>query len=171
MKIARRTRDVIGKINNSCGILTGFMCFILAAIILVDTGGRFLFNSPMNAVKDLAENMLPVLAFLCGGFLILHNAHVKVDLFYARYPEKVKIIFTLITQFLALIWIGVFSWQGYLLAIRAFDIGSKIAYAFPVPKYIFYVFVPIGGLLATLQIFVLCVDRIKLLRAGSVVKE
>ncbi len=72
---------------NICGcILTMF----LMVIIMIDIVGRALFNSPLQGTPELVVASIVIIAFLQLSYVQLIDQHLKVTIFYDKFPTKIK---------------------------------------------------------------------------------
>jgi TRAP-type mannitol/chloroaromatic compound transport system permease small subunit len=51
---------------------------------------RYLFNSSSIAIYELEWHIFSLIFLLAAGFALKHDKHVRVDVFYSRFPEKTK---------------------------------------------------------------------------------
>lgn len=154
MKLLQGAKNIICGASHWFGMLACFICYFITFVVLIDVLGRYLFNHPIQIVMPMVTNLLPVLAYLVGGYLVLYNGHVRLDLFYEKYPPRVKKIVDTFVTLIALAWVGVIIWQGYELAVRAYRIDAFVDEGFQLPLYLFYGIVPVGGIISFFQIIV-----------------
>ena len=128
----------------------GAVLFALVFVTALNVVLRYAFNSPFQFIIELDENLLLIMAFLIGGYTMLLDGHVRVDVVFDRLSEKQKAIQEIITYPLVLIYFLVIVWFGSAMTFEAWEIKTTSAgmgwLLWPV-----YVFVPIGGILLCLQ--------------------
>ncbi len=70
--------------------LTAFTLVLLVALILYDATARYLFSSGSTALQELEWHFFDLIILLSLSFTFKHNAHVRVDIFYAHFSEKIQ---------------------------------------------------------------------------------
>ena len=82
---------------------------------------RFLFRAPNKWITDTTIMTGGTLFLLSTAYVMLHNANVRVDIFYAKWSAKTKALVDLIFTFLYLFGaIAVFIQQGWMQARLSF---------------------------------------------------
>ncbi|WP_102348825.1 TRAP transporter small permease subunit [Bacillus sp. Marseille-P3661] len=141
----------INAINNTMGIIAGVLLVLLSLVVFYDIISRYFFNSPTLYAFDLSTWLSGIAAFITGGYALLHNEHIRVDIFYERYPEKVKSIVEIISGILILMIAWTFFWYGGDRVLQLLAAGSVASTGLNIPLWIKWVILPIGGLLLGLQ--------------------
>jgi len=117
-KLARgmdAVNEIIGKIISWATLTLVLMQF---AIVMIN----YLYSEGIIAVQESLIYMHSLIFLGAAGYTLLHNGHVRVDVFYTNMTEKgkayVNLIGTLLILFPVLICIGVYalpfvaqSWQ------------------------------------------------------------
>lgn len=82
---------------------------------------RYVLDSPTKYSYDLTIMMGGTLFLLSTAFVMLHNANVRVDIFYAKWSAKTKALIDLLFTFLYLFGaITVFTQQAWIQARLSF---------------------------------------------------
>lgn len=75
---------------------------------------NFLYAEGIIAVQESLTYMHSLLFLGAAGYTLLHNGHVRVDIFYSKMPEKKKayinLMGSLIILFPVLFFIGLYAW-------------------------------------------------------------
>jgi TRAP-type mannitol/chloroaromatic compound transport system permease small subunit len=107
--------EMIGKI---CSWATLTLVLVQFAIVIIN----YLYSEGIIAVQESLTYMHSLVFLGAAGYTLLHNGHVRVDIFYSTMGEKgkayINLIGTLLILFPVLICIGVYalpfvgqSWQ------------------------------------------------------------
>lgn len=86
-------QNIINKMESITefnGKVAMWAALALIALVLYDTLARYLFSSGSIALQELEWHIHDVLFLLGISYALKHNAHVRVDLFYEKYSEKLK---------------------------------------------------------------------------------
>ena len=79
------------------GKITRFLIPVVMLITSYEVVMRYFFRSPTIWAWDINVQVLAVLLFFGGGYVLFHDGHVRVDVIYARLPERWKAILDMIT--------------------------------------------------------------------------
>tara|TARA_R110002096_G_scaffold435770_1_gene662548 strand:- start:21662 stop:22204 length:543 start_codon:yes stop_codon:yes gene_type:complete len=109
-KLARgidAVNEVIGKITSWATLTLVLTQF---AIVMMN----YLYNEGIIAVQESLMYMHSLVFLGAAGYTLLHNGHVRVDIFYSKMNEKKKayinLIGSLLILFPVLICIGIYAW-------------------------------------------------------------
>ena len=99
--------EVIGKIASWSALCLVFVQF---GIVMIN----YLYSEGSIAVQESLTYMHSLLFLGAAGYTLLHNGHVRVDIFYSKMNEKKKayinLIGSVVILFPVLIAIGVYAW-------------------------------------------------------------
>lgn len=113
-KIARgidAVNEMIGKIVSWATLTLVLTQF---AIVMIN----YLYSEGIIAVQESLMYMHSLVFLGAAGYTLLHNGHVRVDIFYTKMNEKgkayINLIGTLLILFPVLICIGIYAWPFFL---------------------------------------------------------
>jgi len=148
----------IGKILGVIDLINGKMMFVSGFIMLAMTLGvtyevimRYFFNAPTRWAFELNIYLLCACALLAGGYCLLQEGHVRVDILYVRFSPRTKAIIDLVTSILFFCLCIVLIWKGGEMAWESLVQGKHSSEAMGWPLFPSQVMVPIGGVLIGLQ--------------------
>ncbi|GJM30235.1 MAG: C4-dicarboxylate ABC transporter [Cyclobacteriaceae bacterium] len=72
------------------GNVVSWLTAILVLVICYDVVMRYLFNSSSVAIYEIEWHIFALIFLLGAGFALKHDKHVRVDVFYSRFPEKTR---------------------------------------------------------------------------------
>lgn len=163
--------NIIGKldsINRGVGYGVASLMFVMALVVFYDVIARTVFNAPTNWSYVLALFIFTYVAFLGGGWALLENAHVRVDIFHSRLSPRWQSIVDVITAPFIFIFVGTLLWQGANMFWQSFSIleieGLSMWHA---PIYPIKLAIPIGAALLFLQALAIFVKNILISVRGS----
>lgn len=142
---------VVDKTNESAKI---FAFLILAIIFNVafEVISRYIFDKPTSWAWGLNEQLLSAMVVIGGGFALLHGIHVKGDMLYGRWSNKMRAIVDLITSFLPLVFCGVLLFGVSKLARSSVASLERDSAFFDPPVYPLKVLIAIGILLIFIEV-------------------
>lgn len=137
-----------GRLERIVDIIGRFGAWCLFALVVVMAGNvllRYGFSLGSVWAQELEWHLFVPICLLGMSFALLHGDHVRVDIFYAGFPERLKAsidllcsaIFALIA--LAVIWLSL----RYVGQSLAQDEGSANPGGIPY-RYVLKAFIPVG---------------------------
>lgn len=143
----------IDRINERVGKSAAWLSLLLVVVVMVDVVLRYLFRFTENWIIELEWHLYAALFLLSAGYTLLHDQHVRVDLFYARFSIKRRAWVDLIGHLLLLLpWTYVVIVTGYNYMINSWAIreGSDQPGGLPA-RYVIKSAIFIGFILLMLQ--------------------
>lgn len=80
----------IDRLNQAAGHLAGWFLLAMVLIQLLVVLLRYVFNIGFLWMQESVLYLHVGLALLTAGFALLHNAHVRVDIFYKEVPVRMR---------------------------------------------------------------------------------
>lgn len=152
MKALRWYLDFIDQINEWAGRLTGVVLIALMLLVTSDVFLRYFLNMPIIWAKEVNGVFLLAVTFLAGGYTLLYDGHVRVDIAYNKLSANGRVVADLITHALLLSIVSVvLIWFGGKQTWEALINGYVSTSARPLPLWPGQILIPIGGLLIGLQ--------------------
>ena len=109
--------NIIDKITRYVAYFTAIILALLVLLVVFDATSRYLFSEGSTALQELEWHFFDVVILLSIAFTLRHNAHVRVDIFYDKFPEKLKVllnIFTVIFFILPLSFLIIYIGIGFV---------------------------------------------------------
>lgn len=91
MKPLLKLADVFDALIDHVGWFAAALTLIMVLLISGNTLGRYFFNASTIWLQELEWHLLAMVAFLGLAYMQLRGVPVRVDMFYQRYPERVKL--------------------------------------------------------------------------------
>jgi len=109
--------NIIDKITRYVAYFTAIILALLVLLVVFDATSRYLFSEGSTALQELEWHFFDIVILLSIAFTLRHNAHVRVDIFYDKFPEKLKVllnIFTVIFFILPLSFLIIYIGIGFV---------------------------------------------------------
>lgn len=153
----------INKLNEIVGRGVSWLTLALVILVFANVCLRYLFNAPQAWLKELEWHLFALIFLLGAGYTLLHDRHVRVDLFYekasSRDQHQINRWGTLI---LLLPWCAVLIYTGWDAAMSAYHLGQRSNEASGLSNlWLIQFAVPLGMLLLFLQGLALLVRKSK----------
>lgn len=143
----------IDWINGKVGIFAAWLSIIMVVIVTLDVIFRYLFNISFVFVQELEWHLFGALFLIGAGYTLLHDSHVRVDIFYQHLGDKAKawVNFLGVLVFLipGCVMLIDTSWQFVANSFAIME-GSPDPGGIPY-RFILKSFIPVGFVLVLLQ--------------------
>ena len=146
--------------KNLANILGIFVLF-LVLIIVVDAVGRFFFNKPLPGAIEGSRVILAWVLFLSLSYALLRGAHVQVQLFLLKYPDRIRLVVETLIDLLSLCFFGLISYSGWVQFWSSFKVGETMAAPIWIPFWLAKLAVPIGCVMFSIQFGMNVCSRLK----------
>ncbi|MFZ5633270.1 MAG: TRAP transporter small permease subunit [Bacillota bacterium] len=147
----RFLEKIISKLNVGMMWVAGFMIIFMGFSTTADVILRAFFNSPLTWSFDTVCYLNAAAAFLAGGFGLLTDRHVRVDVVYERFSPRTKGVMDVCTSFLFFLFCLVLVWMGGETALESWQSKALAGNVLNPPLYLPQLLLPVGGLLMGLQ--------------------
>ena len=148
LRLFLRTIDTI---NEWTGNIVAWLIMPLVFIATIEVVLRYVFNRPTIWAWDINEWLMAGLTILMGGYLLLKDGHVTVDVVVRHLPPKARATIDLVTFVVFFIGIGALLWGGSSQAWQSLIGREESGTVFRGPIYIVKMAWPIGVFLLFLQ--------------------
>lgn len=163
LRLISQLEWVVERIGRaSAWLLLGLVLWVITNVLL-----RYLFDAGWVWAQQLEWQLLPPLVLLTIAYTLRHNEHVRVDIFYDRYPPRAKHVVGVLTGFFA-VMIGLITVYLSLPYVAESFIRNEGSYEPGGIPYRFLVksFIPIGFLLLAVQGLTMIVNEARELLRG-----
>ncbi len=147
---------MINKIDNLANVIGNIVSFLILAIVALVTYevvARYCFNSPTSWVWLINKQIFGVYVMIAGGYALLHNMHIRIEIFYERYPKPMKRLVHWLSFVAALVFLGSLCWKSGVMGMQAWGNKELAMGVFKLPLYPLKLFMPIGAALFILVCF------------------
>jgi len=153
--------------NEWVGRSIGFVILPIVAIVVIEVISRYVFDHPTIFAHEMTLFLFGPYIMLAGGYALLHNAHVNVDVIYVRFPVRVRALAALITALLFFFYAGLLLWQGGEMAWDSV-VAREVNPTFWAPIiYPIKIVIPIAAFLLLMQGLAKFVRDLHVLRSGE----
>lgn len=143
--------------------VSGGLILVIVVLATLDSVLSFLFNKPIPAATNFAEEILPAAVLLASGQVIRNRAEIVVDILVERMGTGLRRVSALIAGALSLMLFGILFYGAVRLAHASIELSETAvgAVAFPVwpMKIAFAVGLGIGGLESLRIVLLTCAGQ------------
>jgi len=128
--------------------------FAILVIMLVgsmEVVARGAFNSPTHWAWELNQMLLCFYIVLAGGYTVLVDGHVRMDIFYGKFSARVRALVNLALSFLFFAFVVILLWYLSKMGWYALTIREHAFSVWHPPLYPLKMLLPVAVLLVLLQ--------------------
>lgn len=113
----------IDSLNRKVGLGISWLAFVLVLLIVVDVVLRYLINYGSVANAELEWHLFGIIITGSVGYAYLENKHVRVDIFYNRFPDRTQAFVDLLGNCLLLLPFCIVGlYKSLPFALNSFEI-------------------------------------------------
>ena len=98
MKWLRPSVRGIDSFTDTVGKVIRWLVLVIMSITVYDVIMRYFFNAPTIWAYELSGLLLGPFWLLAGGYVILHDGHVRLDVLFRRFSPRAQSIIDLVTH-------------------------------------------------------------------------
>jgi len=153
MKLVLRVSAWIDALNEWIGRGTAWVSLALVAVVFIDVVMRYALNRSFVFAQELEWHIFAFIFLIGAGYTLLHDGHVRVDIFYQRFGFKgrawINLLGVLIFLIPGCLMVILTSWH---FVVRAFAVGEGSPDPGGIPyRFIVKGLIPVGFSLLLLQ--------------------
>ena len=135
----------IDKTCEWAGKILGFFAVASTLLIVSEVTLRYAFNAPTLWGTELAIYLAGAMYLTGGGWVLIRNEHVGVDILYEHYRPRMKAIFDMVTSPLLFLFAGALLWAGSRWVWRDIIQGTTSGSGWDPPIFPFRMVIPLAG--------------------------
>jgi TRAP-type mannitol/chloroaromatic compound transport system permease small subunit len=90
IRLLRAFSGAIDRFSEAVGRFVSWVTLLLVAVVFVDVVMRYLFNTSFVFTQELEWHLFAFIFLIGAGYTLLHDGHVRVDIFYQRWSVKTR---------------------------------------------------------------------------------
>ncbi|MBA3505288.1 MAG: TRAP transporter small permease subunit [Betaproteobacteria bacterium] len=158
-------RAGIDRLVEVVGEWTSWVSLVIIVLMATNVILRYLFSAGSVWAQELEWHLLVPLVLFGMSYALRHGEHVRVDILYAKFPERAKVAVDLVSALLAVaislivIWLSLqYVQQSYVIDESSPDPGG-------IPhRYFIKGLIPVGFALLLLQSIAVAIGCVEQLR-------
>lgn len=143
----------INQLNDRVGRAVSWLTLALVLLVFTNVFLRYVLNLPLAWAKELEWHLFALIFLLGAGYSLLHDRHVRVDLFYEKASKKDQQRINFWGTLVFLIpWCLLLIYSGWKAATDAWQMGERSPEAGGLPNlWLIQFAIPLGIGLLLLQ--------------------
>ena len=146
----------VSAVDNICEIVGRFVMygiFLMMFLLILSFVTRNIINFPLMWIIEMAQFTITAYYLLGGGYSMLADDHVRMDLFYGRLSKKGKAKMDIFTSFFLIFYLAVLFYGSITSLIYTIETKQKLFTAWAPYVWPIKTLMLIGILLMLLQAF------------------
>jgi C4-dicarboxylate transporter DctQ subunit len=146
----QRLNKSIGSVVNALEVSILVFCVASLGILLITNVFARTFFQSIYFAEEVSKFLVMLTTFTGVSYGVRKARHIRMGAFLDAMPSKMEKIFLIIISFISAVVMAIMTWFSYKYLMNAMDMGHMTP-ALRVPKWTFYVIIPIGFGLAGIQ--------------------
>lgn len=119
MKSLKRIANAIDATNDWIGRAVAWLTLGMVLVVFTVVLSRYVFGLGSTLMQESIVYMHATVFLVCAGYALVHNGHVRCDIFYSTATPRSKAIIDIIGTFLFLLPMCVLIWMMSWPYVRA----------------------------------------------------
>ena len=159
--------DALARVNGRASLWLARIAAVALAVIAVvtfgDVIGRYFFHAPFAFTVELTQMAMALVVYFGVGLVTHEDAHISADVVTLRLPPRLRAVFALVTNLLALAFLAVLVWRLWAYAEFLYGKGDTTM-VWTVPLWPVAFAVALGSVLYLTGVFLHLVDTARRVR-------
>jgi TRAP-type mannitol/chloroaromatic compound transport system permease small subunit len=139
-------------VNEVVGRVVSFLVVAIMLIVVYDITARNVFGMPTQWVFELTKQLYAAHFILLGGYALLHDSHIRVEVVREHLSERLKHILEIIGYIVFFFpFIALMLWYGWRFAMRSWAAGETTWGVFQIPVYPIKTAIVVAAVLLLIQ--------------------
>jgi TRAP-type mannitol/chloroaromatic compound transport system permease small subunit len=166
MKYLASVASAIDLMIDKIGMVSAWTSFALVLVMATNVLLRYAFSTGSVWSQELEWHLLVPISLLGMSYALRHGDHVRVDIFFSKYSERMKLVTDLVTAILSVIVCVIVIRLSIFYVAQSWNYSEGSANPGGIPyRYLLKALIPLGFALFALQSFADAIKYFLKLRA------
>lgn len=125
MRILLATANAIDRLTDAVGNTAKWLAVVLVLVQFVVVGLRYIYGTSFIGMQESVIYVHATLFMTTIGFCLLYDAHVRVDVFYARWSDRGKALTDLVGIVIAVLpFCALVVWASWTYVATSWRLGE-----------------------------------------------
>ena len=148
--VFQRLNRYVGRMVNAVEVSILVFCVASLAILLITNVFARTFFQSIYFAEEVSKFLVMLTTFTGVSYAVRKARHIRMGAFLDAMPPKMEKVFIVIISLVSAVVMAIMTWFSFKYLMNAMDMGHMTP-ALRVPKWTFYVIIPIGFGLACIQ--------------------
>lgn len=144
----QRLRRLAGAIDAIVDAAGGLVAWVMLALVLLMSANvllRYLFSIGSVAAQELEWHLMSPIVLIGMAYALLHDGHLRVDLIYAKFPKRARLVLNLAASLIGVVFSGLVIWLAWKYVLQSYAIGEGSPDPGGLPyRFVLKAFIPLG---------------------------
>ena len=145
-EIIKLIRDIASNVS----IAVSLLAIVMTLTVSYEVFARYVLGHPTSWVWPINKQLFGVFILTALAYTESQDGHIRIELFYDRFPKKFKKFSDWLTFASKMVFMGVLTWQTAIMAKHAILYKERASGAFKIPLY------PFKGLIFLISLVITC---------------
>ena len=150
LTFSQQLNRYIGAMVNAIEVSILVFCVAALGILLITNVFARTFFQSIYFAEEVSKFLVMLTTFTGVSYAVRKARHIRMGAFLDAMPAKMEKTFIIIISIVSAVVMGIMTWFSFKYLMNAMDMGHMTP-ALRVPKWTFYVIIPIGFGLACIQ--------------------
>lgn len=113
----------VEAVNRVVGLFSMYLIFVMVGVLLYSSLVKT-FSIPPLWTLEMAQFLMVAYFILGGGYSLMDDSHVRMDLWYSRWPPRRRASVDLVTIFFLIVYLGFMLYGGISSSAYAIRYGE-----------------------------------------------
>jgi TRAP-type C4-dicarboxylate transport system permease small subunit len=146
----RKLNRYVGSLVNAVEVSILVFCVASLGLLLITNVFARTFFQSIYFAEEVSKFLVMLTTFTGVSYGVRKARHIRMGAFLDAMPPKMEKTFLIIISLISAVVMAIMTWFSYKYLMNAMDMGHMTP-ALRVPKWTFYVIIPIGFGLACIQ--------------------
>jgi C4-dicarboxylate transporter DctQ subunit len=146
----KKLNRYVGLVVNAVEVSILVFCVASLAVLLITNVFARTFFQSIYFAEEVSKFLVMLTTFTGVSYGVRKARHIRMGAFLDAMPPKMEKTFLIIICFVSAVVMAIMTWFSYKYLMNAMEMGHMTP-ALRVPKWTFYVIIPIGFGLACVQ--------------------
>ena len=163
----KKLLETLDTVNRLVARIIAYLVLPMLFVSMYEVIARYVFNSPTLWGGQVVSLLFVALVVPGGGYLVLRDGHVRMDVLYSKWSPKRKAITDVVTFIIFFAFAFMLSWKAIEMAWSSVSMLEKSWGAFKGPIYPKKIALALGAVLVLLQGTAQFIRNILLIKASG----
>lgn len=146
----RSLNRIVGKVVNAVEVSLLVFCIAALGILLISNVFARTFFQSIYFAEEVSTLLVILMTFAGVSYGVRKARHIRMGAFLDAMPPKLEKTFIIVISLVSAVVMAVMAWASWAYLVNSMSMGHRTP-ALLMPKWSFYVIIPIGFGLACIQ--------------------
>lgn len=139
--------DFLSRVIRVIGDVCSLLILIIMGVVTYEVVARYAFNAPTSWAWLINKQLFGIFVMTAGSYALLHDTHIRIEMLYQHFPQKVKKLISWFTLLCAFCFLGALTWKSMIMGGQAWTNREVAVGVFKLPLYPLKLYMPFAALL------------------------